>query len=153
MKFSETASNGPMNKWLIFGGDPDHCLDTGIVFRIRHYWEIRKVVSTDCTVWCCSAWHALAGITIETDVMSSAHDRQWDWYRDTGQTCFVEVCTVPVLLFWTVDVSCCLCLCMWAFIRLLILISHVSLPVRNLLHGSVICAGRLPKLNRNCHFC
>jgi len=26
------------------GGDPDHRLDSGIVFRIRHYWEIRKVV-------------------------------------------------------------------------------------------------------------
>ena len=28
---------------LNFGGDPDHRLHTGIVFRIRHYWEIRKV--------------------------------------------------------------------------------------------------------------
>jgi len=37
----------PMNKWLDFGGDPDHHLDTGIVFRIDHYWEIWKVVSTD----------------------------------------------------------------------------------------------------------
>ena len=27
-------------------GDPDHrLLDTGIVFRIRQYWEIRKVVN------------------------------------------------------------------------------------------------------------
>jgi len=24
-------------------GDPDHRLDTGIVFRIYHYWEIRKL--------------------------------------------------------------------------------------------------------------
>jgi len=37
--------NGPMNKRLNFGGDPDHRLDTGIVFGIRHYWEIRKVVN------------------------------------------------------------------------------------------------------------
>jgi len=29
---------------LNFGGDTDHRLDTGIVFRIRHYWEIRKVI-------------------------------------------------------------------------------------------------------------
>ena len=28
-----------------FGGDPDHRLGTGIVFLIRHYWEIRKVVN------------------------------------------------------------------------------------------------------------
>jgi len=34
-----------MNKSLNFRGDPDHRLDTGIVFRIRHYWEIWKVVS------------------------------------------------------------------------------------------------------------
>ena len=32
-------------KWLNFGGDPDHSLDTGIAFRIRHCWEIRKVVN------------------------------------------------------------------------------------------------------------
>jgi len=34
-----------MNRWLNFDGDPDHRLDTGIVFRIRQYWEIRKVVN------------------------------------------------------------------------------------------------------------
>jgi len=32
-----------MNKRLNFGGDPDHRLDTEIVFQIRHYCEIRKV--------------------------------------------------------------------------------------------------------------
>jgi len=37
----------------------NHRLDIGIVFQIRHYWKIRKVVSTDCVVWCCSAGHAL----------------------------------------------------------------------------------------------
>jgi len=45
MKFSGKVGNGPMNKGLNFGGDPDHCLDTKIVFRIRPYWEIRKVVN------------------------------------------------------------------------------------------------------------
>jgi len=43
MKFSGTVGNGPLNKLLNFDGDPDHCLNTGIVFQIRHYWEIRKV--------------------------------------------------------------------------------------------------------------
>jgi len=43
MKFSEQVGNGQMNRWFSFGGEPDHRLDTGIVFRIRHYWEIRKV--------------------------------------------------------------------------------------------------------------
>jgi len=45
MKFSGKVGNGPVNKWLNVGGDPDHRLDTGIVYRIRHYWEIRKVVN------------------------------------------------------------------------------------------------------------
>jgi len=45
MKFSGKVNNGPMNKKLNFGGDLDHRLDTEIVFRIRHYWEIPKVVN------------------------------------------------------------------------------------------------------------
>jgi len=44
-----------MNKMIKFFGDPDHRLDTGIVFWIRHYWQIRKVVSTDCAARCRSA--------------------------------------------------------------------------------------------------
>jgi len=51
---------------LNFGGDLDHHLDAGIVFRIRHYWQIRKVVSTVCAARRCSARHALAGIAIAT---------------------------------------------------------------------------------------
>jgi len=39
------VGNGPLNKLLNFGGDLDHRLDTGIVFRIRHYWEIREVLA------------------------------------------------------------------------------------------------------------
>jgi len=45
MKFAGMVGNGPMNKRLNFGCDPDHRLEAGIVFRIRHYWEIRKVVN------------------------------------------------------------------------------------------------------------
>ena len=45
MKLSAKVGNGPMNKYLNFGGNLDHSLDTGIVFRIRHYWEIWKVVN------------------------------------------------------------------------------------------------------------
>jgi len=36
---------GQWIKWLNFGGYPDHRLDTWIVFRVCHYWEIRKVVN------------------------------------------------------------------------------------------------------------
>jgi len=45
IKFSGKIGNGPMNKWLNFGGDLDHRLDTGIVLPIRHYCEIRKVAN------------------------------------------------------------------------------------------------------------
>jgi len=45
MKFSGKVGNGPVNKLLNLGGDLDHRLDTGIFFRIRHYWEIWKVVN------------------------------------------------------------------------------------------------------------
>jgi len=45
VKFFKKVGNGPVDKCLNFGGDPDHRLDTMIVFRIRHYWEIRKVVN------------------------------------------------------------------------------------------------------------
>ena len=38
------VGNGPVNKLLNIGGGPNHHVDTGIVFRIGHYWEIRKVV-------------------------------------------------------------------------------------------------------------
>ena len=31
MKFSAKIGNGPVNKWLNFGSDLDHCLDTWIV--------------------------------------------------------------------------------------------------------------------------
>jgi len=47
MKFSWKMGNEPVNKWLNFGSNPGHHLNTGIVFRIRHYWEIQKVVSTN----------------------------------------------------------------------------------------------------------
>jgi len=42
MKFSWKVGNGPLNKWLNFGGDPDHCLNTGIVFRIHHHGRYEK---------------------------------------------------------------------------------------------------------------
>jgi len=41
----------PVNKWLNFGGDPDHRLDTGVVFRICHCWEIWKRTQIYCLYW------------------------------------------------------------------------------------------------------
>jgi len=45
MKFPGKVGNGPVNKWLNLGEDPDDRLDTGIVFRSRHYCEIQKLVN------------------------------------------------------------------------------------------------------------
>jgi len=94
MKFSGKVGNWSANKWVNFGGDPDHRLDTGIVFRIRRYWEIRKVVSNDCVARRCSARHALAGVAIAT--MTSLRHRPTTDSHD-GRA-LAEVCTVPVLL-------------------------------------------------------
>jgi len=47
-----------MNTRLNFGSDPGHRLASGIVFAIRHYWETRKVGSTDCAARRCSAGQA-----------------------------------------------------------------------------------------------
>jgi len=46
MKFSGTVGNEQMIK---FDGNLDRRLDTGIIFRIHHCWEILKVASTNCT--------------------------------------------------------------------------------------------------------
>jgi len=45
MIFSGKVGNGSVKKILNFDSDPHHRLDRGIVFPIRHYWEIRKVVN------------------------------------------------------------------------------------------------------------
>jgi len=43
--------NGPVNKRLNFGGDVDHNLDTGIVFRIRHLEPIRQMAGLISQHW------------------------------------------------------------------------------------------------------
>jgi len=90
MKFSGKVGNGQR---LNFGGDPIDRLDTGIVFRIRQYWKIRKVVSTDCAARHCSAVYKLAGIAIAT--MTSLRHRLTTDSHD--RRALAEVCTVPVL--------------------------------------------------------
>ena len=62
-----------MNKYLNFGGNPVHRLDTGIVFQIHHCWEIRKLVNR----------HSFILIRQMAALVRRA---------------LTEVCTVPVLL-------------------------------------------------------
>jgi len=50
MKFSGKVGNGPMNKRLNFGGDPDHSLDTGIVagfVTIERYGKLYQPTAMD----------------------------------------------------------------------------------------------------------
>jgi len=79
-------------KVVNFGGNPDHRLDTGIVFLIRHCWEMQKVVSTDCASRRCKACTSRHRHSNYDVITSPAHDRR----------ALAEVCTVPVLLVRTV---------------------------------------------------
>jgi len=95
MKFSEKVGNWSMSKWLNFVGDPDHRLDTGIVFRIRHYWEIRKVVNGHSFILI----RQMAAVVItftcrsRTDLPDGVTD-----IATLVRRALAEVCTVPVLL-------------------------------------------------------
>jgi len=50
-KFSRKVGNGPVNKRLNFGGDPDHRLNTGIVFRIRHLEPMSQMAGLMSRHW------------------------------------------------------------------------------------------------------
>jgi len=93
MKFSRKVGNAPMNKWLNFSGDPDHHLDTGIVFRIHHYWKIRKVASTDCAARRCSAGHTIAIATMTSLRHRPRQTATTDvpWRRYALSQCFYTV--------------------------------------------------------------
>jgi len=76
----------------------------GFLFRIRHCWEIRKVVSTDCDARRCSA---LAGIAIVT-VTLLRHRPMTDSGTDIAtlvRHALAEVCCVPVLLLYFLNIS------------------------------------------------
>jgi len=113
-------------KWLNFGGDPDHSLDPGTVFLIRHHWEIQKVVSSDWAARRCSAGHVLIGFAIAT--MTSLRHRQTS--DSHNRRALAEVCTVRVLLvdyyfahgsgcevLWWVCLSVCLSVCLRWYLR------------------------------------
>jgi len=72
-----------MNKQLNFGGDPDHRLDAGIVFRIRHYCDIRKGVNGTAINLLLILIRQMAALV---------------------RCALAEVCTVPVLLLLAIVV-------------------------------------------------
>jgi len=112
--FARKISNGPVNKWLNFGGDPDHLLDTGIVFRIRHCWEIRKMVNGHSFVLIrqmaarvrrglaeiCNVQHALSlcfWFSLQWNVQSSVWPSECRQVRDGVCSCWTRT---PPLLCW-----------------------------------------------------
>jgi len=80
MKFSGKVDNWPVNKWLNFGSNLDHRLDTGIVFQIHHYSEIRKVFNRHSFIFI----HQMVALV---------------------RRALVEVCTVPLLLVFECSVQ------------------------------------------------
>jgi len=92
-----------------FWWQSEYRLDTGIIFRIRHYWELRNVVSTDCAAGRCGARRALQRRHSNYDVItSSAHDRQprqpvtVNDVATLVRRALAEVCTASVFLFYVV---------------------------------------------------
>ena len=122
MKFSGKVRNGPLNKRLNFGGDPDRSLDTWFVFRIRHYWnwEIRKVVNghksaahTDLPDECYTTWTFYYKFTAESDsewmLRNSQHLeklRAWvEWQLVDSQWTITLQCFLPPCMYVCVCVS------------------------------------------------
>jgi len=75
MKFSGKVSNGPVNKWLHFGGDLDHCLVQGLFSGFVTIGRYRK-------------WLANINLLLILIRQMVALVRR----------ALAEVCTVPVLL-------------------------------------------------------
>ena len=68
------------NKWLNFGGDPDHHLDTGLFPDSSLLGDMESGIIR----LCCTSRHRHSNYDVIT---SPPRDRQRDWYRDTGKTC------------------------------------------------------------------
>jgi len=84
MKFSEKIGNGPMNKWLNFGGDPDYRLDTGLF-------------SVFVTIGRYGKWfNRLRCAMLQSRACTSRH--RHSNYDVITSPALTEVCTVPVLL-------------------------------------------------------
>jgi len=75
MKFSGNVGNGANEQTIKFRWRYGLRLDTGLVFRICHYWEVRKVVNNGYSFILIRQMAALV------------------------RRALAEVCTVPVLLF------------------------------------------------------
>jgi len=73
MKLSWKVGNGPVNKWLNFGGDPDHRLDTGLISAFVTIGRYGKWLTDDSFI----LFRQMAALV---------------------RRAFAEACSVPVLL-------------------------------------------------------
>jgi len=101
MKFSGKVRNGPMKKWLNFGGDSFHRLKTGIVIN----WL--RCVTLQCRACTIRRRHRNYDV-----ITSPAHDReprQPVMVNDVAtlvRRALAEVCTGPMLLVsYTLSIS------------------------------------------------
>jgi len=87
MKFSGKVGKEPVNNWLNFGGDPDHRLDTGIVFRIRHCWEIGKAwLRCSYDIITSMAHDSVTVTALHTATLHAACSVTGARYHETGKT-------------------------------------------------------------------
>jgi len=98
MKFSGKVNNGPSNECLNFGCDPDHHLDTEIVFQDSSLLRDTEcaINRLRCATLQCRAC-TIAGIAIGT-MTSLRHRPTTDSHE--RRRALAEVCTVPVLLVY-----------------------------------------------------
>jgi len=83
MKFSGKVDNGPMNRWLYFGGNPDHRLHTRIVFPDSSlYWDGESASSNSFILI-----RQMAAVVIIKLEDTERFARWRDWYGYTGETC------------------------------------------------------------------
>jgi len=94
VKFSGKVGNALVNKWLNFGGDPDHRLDTrdclpdsSLLGDTESGINRLRCATLQCKACTSRRRHSNCDV-----ITSPADDRQ------PRQTCLAEVCTVRVLL-------------------------------------------------------
>jgi len=91
---------------ISFRGYPDHRLDTGIVFRIRRYWEIRKVAERHSFILICQVASLVRRLLAVVFISLNSHA---SYLRETFYLCRGGYVFVVVCLF--VCPSVCLSVC------------------------------------------
>jgi len=90
---------------LNFGSDSDRRLDIGLVFRIRHYWEIRKVVNGHKSA---THTHSPDGGTGKTCLVGGMHCHSASSFISERELTFTfAICCRPSVCLSVVSLSVC----------------------------------------------